>query len=143
MEQDTSSDTAPTRITLNQVCRSHQHRHRCNSREGREAGNWGWQPRARELAGMRGTEGRELGVSTSWGHGTGNDKASLTEGMGALLKEAHGPRALGPEVSTWHRGEAPRPPQREEQAYRQTGPNDGAGHTDAVRTFGMQLTRQQ
>jgi hypothetical protein len=51
MEQDTMSDTAPTRIALNQAgCRSHQRRHRCNSREGREVDNWGRQPRARGLA---------------------------------------------------------------------------------------------
>jgi hypothetical protein len=43
---------------------------------------------------MRGTAGRELGVSTSCKQGMGNDKASLTKGM--ALKEAHGPRALGP-----------------------------------------------
>jgi hypothetical protein len=48
MEQDTSSDTAPMCITLNQV--SHQLRHQCNSREEHEAGDWGRQPRARELA---------------------------------------------------------------------------------------------
>jgi hypothetical protein len=52
MEQYTSSDTAPTRITLNQVTEViNIDIARCNSREGREAGDWGRQPpRARELA---------------------------------------------------------------------------------------------
>jgi hypothetical protein len=109
------SDAAPTCITLNQVYRSHQCRHRYNSREGHEAGDWGRQLRARELAFVAQWEEKEMegkaltgahgprggsGVSTSWGHGMGNDKAALTEGMMALLKGAqHGPRG-GSGVST-------------------------------------------